>query len=138
MIYFWTNLIKYPSKKFYKNSILFILSASLCTYNHHFSLLFATIVGLSGLFFIQKKYFVKYIISGVLIFVLYIPHLNIFMYQLSIGGVGGVDGWLGKPHNDFILEFVKYIFNFSLLPIIVVIGLFIFGAKAHLSKINKE
>ncbi len=129
MVYFWTNLVKHPEKKFYTNGILFVLSASLCTYNHHFSLLFAFIVGISGLFFIQKKYLGKYIFLGVLIFVLYLPHINIFLYQLSIGGVGGVDGWLGKPHNDFLIDFLNYVFHFSLLPIIAVIGLVLFGAK---------
>ena len=134
MVYYWTNLIKSPNNKFYKNSILFIISASLCAYNHHFSLLFAAIVGISGLLFVKKEFLVKYIVSGILIFILYIPHLDIFIYQLN---VGGVEEWLGKPHNDFIIRYIEYIFHFSLLPLIVAVGIFIFGARGKsLKNIN--
>ena len=129
MVYFWSNLIKTPEKKFYVNAILFVLSASLCAYNHHFSLLFAFIVGISGLFCVQKKYLKKYIFLGVLILMLYLPHLKIFLYQLNVGGVGGPDGWLGKPHNDFLIDFLNYVFHFSLLPVLTVVGLILFGAK---------
>ena len=134
MVYYWSMLIKQPDKHFFKNIIFFILAASLCAYNHYFSLLFAAIVGFSGLFFIQKKYLFKYIISGFVIFALYLPHLNIFLYQLKIGGVGG---WLGKPHNDFIIRYIEYIFNFSIFSIIMTLGLVVFGAKgANLRNVN--
>jgi uncharacterized membrane protein len=52
MVYFWTQLIQNPEKHFYRNSIFYILFSSLCAYNHHFSLLFTAIVGLTGLFLI--------------------------------------------------------------------------------------
>ncbi|MDX9847544.1 MAG: glycosyltransferase family 39 protein [Tenuifilaceae bacterium] len=124
MIHFWSNLIMSPHKNFGRNSVLFILSASLCAYNHHFSLLFAAIVGISGIFYIPRKHLIKYLASVLIIFILYIPHLKIFFYQLSIGGV---EGWLGRPHNDFLIEFLCYIFNYSLLVIIIAIGLVLFG-----------
>ena len=124
MIHFWTNLMMEPGKRFYKNSLFFIISASLCTYNHHFSLLFAAIVGVSGIFFIQRKFLLRYILSGVLILILYIPHLDVFIYQLQ---VGGVEEWLGKPRNDFLLQFIHYIFNFSTFALAVVAALFWFG-----------
>ncbi|MCK9562538.1 MAG: glycosyltransferase family 39 protein [Bacteroidales bacterium] len=65
MIYYWSNLMMNPHKNFNRNSLLFIISTSLCTYNHHFSLLFAAIVGISGVFYIQRKYLIKYVISGI-------------------------------------------------------------------------
>ena len=136
MVYYWTNLIKNPNNKFYKNSILFVVSASLCTYNHHFSLLFAAIVGISGLCFIEKEFLAKYIISGISILIIYIPHLEIFIYQLN---VGGVEEWLGKPPNDFIIKYIQYIFHFSLLPLIIALGIFMFGARdKSLKKINHK
>ncbi|MCK9330544.1 MAG: glycosyltransferase family 39 protein [Candidatus Cloacimonetes bacterium] len=124
MIYYWSNLIMHSDKSFIKNSFLFIISTSLCAYNHHFSLLFAAIVGISGIFFIPKKFRIKYILSGVMIFILYIPHLKIFYYQLNIGGV---EGWLGKPHNDFLVEFIYYIFNYSIFVIALTLGIILFG-----------
>ncbi len=118
MVYFWSNLMLNPKKRFYKNGAFFIISASLCSYNHHFSLLFAAMVGISGVFFIERKFLLKYAVFGLLIFALYIPHLNIFFYQLN---VGGIEGWLGKPQDDFLPEFIYYLFNYS--PIAIVITL---------------
>ncbi|MGM0649049.1 MAG: glycosyltransferase family 39 protein [Bacteroidota bacterium] len=124
MVYYLTKLIKTPEKHFYKNGIFFILSASLCTYNHYFSLLFAAIAGISGLFFIKKKYVSRYIISGIIIFILYLPHLNIFFHHLEMGGV---EGWLGKPNNDFIINYIHYIFNFSHASLGLALFLILFG-----------
>lgn len=124
LIYFWSNLIISPQRGEYRNSLFFILSATLCAYNHHFSLLFAGIVGLSGIFLIERSFLVKYILLGVLVFVLYIPHLDIFFYQLNMGGV---EGWLAKPKNDFLLDFIHYIFHFSNAMLIVALALFFVG-----------
>ena len=127
MVHFWTKMMLHPQRRFYLNTVLFILSAALCAYNHHFSLLFAAIVGLSGLFFIQREYLLKYIFSGILIAILYIPHINIFMGQLQ---QGGIEGWLGKPHNDFIINYIGYIFNFSTISYTLTILLILWGILA--------
>ncbi|MDD2306253.1 MAG: glycosyltransferase family 39 protein [Prolixibacteraceae bacterium] len=124
MVYFWTKIIHNPHKRFYLNSLFFIISATLCAYNHYFSLLFAAIVGISGIFFIQKQFLLKYVASGFIIALLYIPHLQIFIYQLKVGGVGG---WLGKPNNDFILNYLGYIFDFSTVTYLLIALLIIFG-----------
>jgi hypothetical protein len=124
MVHYWSNLIMNPDKNFTRNILLFIISSSLCTYNHYFSMLFAAIVGISGLFYIQRKFLIMYFISGLIIIILYIPHLRIFIYQLS---VGGVEGWLGKPQNDFFKEFIYYIFNYSLIVIALTLGIILSG-----------
>jgi uncharacterized membrane protein len=110
MVFFWSRLVFKPQRKYFLNALLYIISSALCAYNHHFSLLFAIIVGLSGLFYIERKYLRNYILSGVFIFLLYVPHLKVFFYQLNNGGIGD---WLGKPHFDFILNYLGYIFQFS-------------------------
>ncbi len=124
MVHYWSLLIKKPTNAFNKNLTGFILSATLCAYTHHFSLLFAAIVGVSGIFFFQKQYLIKYLGSGIIIFLLYIPHLNIFLKQLSMGGV---EEWLAKPQNDFFLDYIAYAFHYSYLVYIVVFGLIIYG-----------
>ncbi len=124
-----------PTNRFCKNSVLFIIFTSLCTYNHHFSLLFAAIVGLSGLFIIQRKYLINYIILGILVFMLYIPHLGIFFDQLNSNGLT----WLKKPNNDFLFEFIHYIFNYSTLTIVFSISLSVLGLKSiKQNKINSK
>lgn len=109
MVYFW-SLYFFKKRKF-KYLLFFILFAALSSYNHHFSLLFASIVGISGLFLIKsKKELLIYILSGFSIFLLYVPHLNIFFFQLNKGGVGG---WLAKPEATFLFDFINYMFHYS-------------------------
>src|SRR5690554_1470642 len=110
MVYYLTRLIQQPEKKFWRNGFLFVIASTLCAYNHHFSLLFAAIVGISGAFFIKKQFLWRYVLLGLGIFILYIPHLSIFFYQLNLGGI---EAWLAKPEPDFVLHFISYIFNHS-------------------------
>ena len=132
MVYYWSLVIRTPSKQVNRNLILFIIAASACTYNHHFSLLFAAIVGISGLFFIKKKHLTKYILSGLTIFVLYIPHLSIFFHQLSMGGI---EEWLAKPQDDFILDYLAFAFHYSYLVYAVIIGIIIYGYNSQNKKL---
>lgn len=124
MVYFWSNLTQAPQRNFYRNWTLFVLSAALCAYNHHFSLLFAAIVGLSGVFVIPRKYVWKYVLAGLAVLVLYIPHLNIFFYQLDIGGV---EAWLARPQNDFIVQHIYYAFNYAIPSLLIGFGIAAFG-----------
>lgn len=124
MVFFWSKLVLHPSKRFYQNLAGFILGASLCTYNHHFSMLFAVIVGLSGLFLINRKFLLRYILAGLAVFILYLPHLEILLYQM---GIGGVEGWLGKPSNDFLWRFIQFMFNYSWWFLSFTLILIVFG-----------
>ncbi len=72
--------------------------------------MFAALVGVTGLFFITRRRLMSYALAGLGIFALYIPHLPIFFHQFS---EKGVEGWLGKPGNDFIIDYIGYIFHFS-------------------------
>ncbi|PWH85269.1 glycosyltransferase family 39 protein [Brumimicrobium oceani] len=130
MVYYLTKLIQKPEKNFYLNGVLFVISGALCAYNHHFSLLFAAIVGISGAFFIKREYLLKYSLMGVAIFVLYVPHLEIFFYQLSLGGI---DQWLAKPKPDFLIGFISFIFNHSWVFMLTILGIalgFVFTKKS--------
>lgn len=123
MVWFWSKLI-HNQGSLNRNTVLYILYSTLCAYNHHFSLLFAAIVGVSGLFFVSGKLLKRYLLSGVVIFILYIPHLGIFFDQLSLGGIGG---WLAKPQPDFLINYLSYIFHYSevfyiLTALLVLVG----------------
>ncbi len=108
MVYFWSLYFFKEKRNLYL--ILYVVFSALAAYNHHFSLLFAAIVGITGLTIIKKENLLAYLIAGVSIFVLYIPHLHIFFSQLSQGGIGG---WLSKPKPTFIIEFLHWIFQYS-------------------------
>jgi hypothetical protein len=124
MVYFWSKLMNPSIKKFWINGVLYVLASALCAYNHHFSLLFAALIGISGLFFIPRKFLLNYLLCGLLIFVLYIPHLGIFLNQLNTGGVGG---WLGKPGITFFPDYLYYTFNYSAIAVFLAVALILFG-----------
>jgi len=110
MVNFWTNLMLSPHKKYYLNLAGYILASALCCYDHHFTLLFCGIAGLTGVFVIEKNRRLSFVLSWIAILLLYIPHLPIFFSQLKQGGIGG---WLGKPKPDFLFDYLRYVFQFS-------------------------
>lgn len=109
-VYCWTQVLF-----FHKNKINWwyftgwVFSACLCTYIHYFAFLFIFIVGLSGLFFLTRKNYLYYLLSGLVIFILYLPHFSIFMKQFGYGGLG----WLPAPGKEFLSNFIFYSFNQS-------------------------
>lgn len=117
----WSNYVfdSKNEKKWNWHLIGIIVFDALCAYNHYYSLLFAFILGLSGLFFLKRKKMIPYLISNVAAVLLFLPHINITLYQLSMGGVGQ---WLGKPDGIWIWNFMQYIFNYS-VPLIIFSGI---------------
>ncbi|MFT5056273.1 MAG: putative membrane protein, partial [Pseudoalteromonas distincta] len=124
LVWYWSKLIKNPTVRFWQNGLFFVLFSALCAYNHHFSLLFAALVWVSGLFFLPKTYWLKYALLGLAIFIVYIPHLSIFFHQL---GNKGVEGWLAKPESDWLWTYIRYIFHYSWVVLGVAVALVIAG-----------
>lgn len=123
MVWCWTNFFFIENSK-NKYALGFVLFASLCTYNHYFSLLFAGLVGATGLFFLNKQNAKKYLLMCVAVILLFVPHVSILLFHLSIGG-GGEEGWLGKPQPDWLLTFLKYLFHYSTIVYLLVAVLFL-------------
>lgn len=112
LVYCWSRfLFEKPNQK--KWLIGYILSAVCCAYDHHFALLFAFIVGLSGIPFLTKDTWKAYILSGIIICILYLPNVPVLLFQLNKGGLGGEGGWLGKPDSGWLYGYLKYTFHFS-------------------------
>ena len=110
--YFWVNFVK--EKQVRKSDIAgFAIAAALAAYSHYFSLLTTTLLALSGLFFLGKEIRRKYLFACVFAVLLFLPHISITLHQLGIGGVGGPDGWLGKPTPKFFGDHLKFIFDGS-------------------------
>ena len=123
MVLFWTRIVFGTKGKSLAVLMGFVFSASVCSYTHHFSLLFMAMVASTGLFFVRKELRLRYILALFAIFLLYVPHLGVFFHQLGIGGLS----WLGVPPNSFLLDYVKYIFHFSVLIYAAVFILFLIG-----------
>jgi len=135
MVWFWTNLIQKPQFKFRQNAAGYVIFSTLCAYNHHFSLLFAFITGITGLLVFKKKHVRKYLILGLLICLLYIPHFGIFYSQMQSGSV---EDWLGKPDFYFLIDYVCYVFHYSLYTGILLIGIIIFGLMKKSENIKSK
>ncbi|CAG5084928.1 glycosyltransferase family 39 protein [Parvicella tangerina] len=124
MVYFWDRLVNRPEKNFWRNLILTGVFGAACGYNHHFTLLATFLIGVTGVFFIDKKYLVRYLTLAILITLLYLPNLSIFLHQLDRGGVGE---WLGAPTPHYTLEFFQYASNHSVLLRLVIVLLIAVG-----------
>lgn len=121
VLYSWSAMIWHSFSWNWKYAGLFILAGVGSMYAHYFSFLFTAVVGVSGFFLIAKEQRWKYVSCGALMFLLYIPNYNVFLYQFSIGGLGGSEGWLGPPGNDAIWKYVLYCFNESLFLLLFIL-----------------
>jgi hypothetical protein len=119
----WTETFFYKRKNYFWQGI-YIVATALCAYTHYFSLLFAAVLWLTGLFFIPKTKYKTYTIAGFLAVLLFTPHLYIFLAQLRLGGLL----WLGKPTFYFLPDFIFYCFNDSWF--VLVFALLVFTLSA--------
>jgi Dolichyl-phosphate-mannose-protein mannosyltransferase len=107
----WTKLLfEKKEKPAFRWKIVVALgfAYAFCMYNHYFSFLFVLIVGLSGLFFMRKQTWKEYLASAILAVLLFLPHLQITLTQMSYGGL---ENWLGAPTPEWIYLHFLYVFN---------------------------
>lgn len=111
MLWAFYYLIDY-SKSNRKISLLgFAVLAALTAYTHYFALL--QIIVISALWFVfrlrkeQKRWF---LLSSLGAFVLWLPHLQITLHHLSLGGIGD---WLQRPKADYWMDLLGFSFHYS-------------------------
>lgn len=133
--YSWYLLLYEQEKHKWLKALFFGVSAALCMYTHYFAFLNALIIGLSGLFLVKKDTWLAYIAGALIAVVLFIPHFEILFFQMSVGGVGGNDGWLGVPDNLFFGEYILNAFNGSGWVLLTVLG---FAVIVYLQNKKRE
>ena len=111
MAWYWTKLL-FDEKPGIHHAFAYALSAAACMYTHYFSFLLALIMGISGLFLLNKDRVYHYTGAGALAALLFIPHIPITLNHLSIGGVGL---WLAKPVWSWPLLHIASVFNNSVI-----------------------
>jgi len=134
LVWFWSQLISGRKRNELRNYIGFALALALCAYNHHFSLLVAFIVGLSGLWFLKKINLKFYFASIILAVILYLPHFPIFFAQLENQGLS----WLAEPDYYFFIQYLSYIFHYSWLVFLSLVGVLIAGVLNNRSDGNNR
>jgi len=110
MAWSWSRIVLQPPPYRWHVPVQAALAAALCFYTHYFSFFQALLIGISGFFFIRGAQWKYYIAVAASSLILFLPHLPLTRYQVSIGGVGG---WLGRPGYDFPVDYLLYIFNYS-------------------------
>ncbi|MCB2208955.1 MAG: glycosyltransferase family 39 protein [Bacteroidetes bacterium] len=128
-LFFTLCAVLFWSKYFFRSPEIkyiagFVIFSALAAYNHYFSLLFIAVLGISGLFLINRKNWLAYILAGVAILMLYIPHLSIIFAQAEKGTIGG---WLGAPGPYFLMEFAFWLFHHSYFAIAVFVLIIVVG-----------
>ena len=83
------------------------------------------IIYLTGFLFYKEYKWFNYLLLGFAILIGFLPHANIFIGHLKIGGVGGDGGWLAAPTRGYLHAFLFYAFNQSDIIYIIVFGIFI-------------
>lgn len=104
-------LILFETKGQRKYLIGFALFTALSAYTHYFALLQIMIVsGLLFAFWISPTRRIFVVVASIVAAIIWLPHLSITLFHLRIGGIGD---WLSQPKPDFLLDFVRFTFNYS-------------------------
>jgi uncharacterized membrane protein len=117
-LYYWGRIF-IKKETSLRNFIWMSIWVLLSMYTHYYSFFVSGLMFASALFFLNKSTYKKYIYASLLIVVFYLPYVPIFIQQLGYGGVGGSDGWLGKPSADWLWNYLSYVNNDSFLLIFV-------------------
>ena len=113
MAYYWHKIVFESKKPTLGVYIGFALSAWACSLMQYFSIAQAGLIFLTGLFFLPKERRKAYWLSGIAALVLFAPTLPIFYQQLFVSG--SIGGWLAAPKATFLLDFIQYTMNYSML-----------------------
>lgn len=116
----WTNLLFGSNKKIFLRSVYYGIATALCMLTHYFSFFSAMIIAATGFLFLKKETWKPYLLSGLIAFLLFSPHIPMTLNQFSMGGVGE---WLSKPESDYFWKYIQYAFNESALLVCVVAAL---------------
>jgi len=91
------------------------------------------LLAIVGLLWLRRNQVRYYVVAAVVAVVLWLPHIGITLYQLSIGSVGG---WLDPPANDYPMQFILYVFNESLFALFACLAAALVGLIISLPRIN--
>ena len=129
-VWFWTQIIfdENPKKREW---IGFVIFMAINSYIHAFTLFFNLLIVLTGLFFVRGNRLKSYLLSGLIILILYLPGIPVFMAQLGRGDIGG---WLSTPKPDFLFHYFYYVFHFSLWFLILTLTILILLSARYFAR----
>jgi hypothetical protein len=124
LAYHWTKLIQGNSKL--KNYFWYVFFGLMLAHTHYFGTLQTATIGALGLFFIPKNKFKSYFIANSILLLLFIPYLPYLQLQLNIEGMS----YLSTPDIFYLFNYVFYLFQYSYLAVLLVLGIISFSIFA--------
>ena len=127
-------LLKYSDENRKISLLGFSVMAAITAYTHYFALL--QVILLSGLWFLfrlNRNQRIWFLVSSLLAFAFWLPHLNLTLHHLSLGGIGD---WLKVPKPDYWIELLSFSFHYSwflVLPFILAIAVYVLKARFNRS-----
>lgn len=121
--------VLFEDKAQWRNAIVLGVLFAAGMYTHYFAFLFVGFMGATGLFYLNKRNWFYLLLAGALGVLLFLPHLEVTLYHLSVGGLQ----WLPAPGSFWLFEFLFHAFNESWL----VLGLLFLFTIYALLKVKK-
>ena len=109
------------------------IAALLSAYTHHFALMLAGLMAVTGLLLAKPTQRKAYLMMCGVVVLLYLPNVPIFFKQL---GLGGLSEWLAPPGADWLSHYAWYIAHCSValsgfLVIIITLAAFLHIREGH-------
>lgn len=135
-VFLWSQTqIVFANNKKILTCVLFIASGSLTLYTHYFAALLTGIIGLAGIYpSILRKNWKLYITLGIVIVLLFLPHLPITLRQFSRDSL---TSWIPTPESDFLFSHISTLLNRSTVLIFFILGVFLY-TFFHLYYSNRD
>lgn len=96
----------------------------LSAYTHHFALMLAAIMAVTGLVLVEQRQRNRYMLMCAAVALLYLPNVTIVLKQL---GWGGLAGWLAAPDKYWLVDHVRWLLHYSGALAIVVCCVLVFA-----------
>lgn len=95
-----------------RHALGFALGALLSAYTHHFALMLAGLMGLTGLGLTGRTGRRTYLLACAGAVLLYLPNVPLFLKQL---GIGGLQEWLRAPDRHWLPDHVAWLTHYNSL-----------------------
>lgn len=121
--------VLFEDKAQWRNAVVLGVLFAAGMYTHYFAFLFVGFMGATGLLYLTKQNWKFLLTAGIIGMLLFLPHLNVTLYHLSVGGLQ----WLPAPGAFWLFEFLFHAFNASW----IVLGFLFFLISIALLKVKK-
>ena len=132
--WFWHLTLFRPNSRLVLKIAGYTISTALAIYMHYFSFFQVMIIGITGFVFLNKSNYKGYLISALLVFILFLPHFDISLGHVKLGGLREAE-WLGTPDQEtnWFLKYLFFAFNYS-YSLIGLLGLIFIISVYHIRK----